>query len=350
VQAYIREEEALTMSTDASMEAAIGITQRANADSLSRRNRYIFVGINLYFIVLLCFFHLNRNNHLFDWVKFIEFQGARPFQLRILPFLIGHWINSFHPLNASGLRKLFFIMDIVSISVCCLMIFKTVKIIYNSRISLYLAFFLFWWQTFSTFVTSHIHDYYYPYDSVSMAVSAVAIYLICKKSSILKLAAVVFVGMLNRETAIVIPFLYLAFNFPERKRIYKEFFSLLLVGIAVKAAITVYFGAASDSVSIWGEPGMLRIFYNFSFLLLQQKYLITLNFLFAFGGMWIFLFLSGKMDSSCKRMMYCLIPYCIGMVFVGNLSEIRIFCEFIPLLTVSLIGKFQFVDAVRGTR
>lgn len=338
------------MSTGTSMEAAIGVAQRSNADLFSKRDRYLFVGINLYFIVLLCFFHLNRNTQLFDWVKFIEFQGARPFQLRILPFLIGHWVNSFHPLNDSGLRKLFFAMDIVSISVCCVLLFKTVKIIYNSQLSLYLAFFLFWWQTFSTFVTSHIHDYYYPYDSISMAVNALAIYLICKKSSVLKLAAVVFVGMLNRETAIVIPFLYLAFNYPERGRVYKRFLALLLVGVGVKAAITWYFGAASDSVSIWGEPGMLRLFYNFSFLSLQPKYLVTLNFLFAFGGIWVFLFLDGKMDSSCRRMMYCLVPYCIGMAFVGNLSEIRIFCEFIPLLTISLIGKFQFLDAVRGNR
>jgi hypothetical protein len=338
------------MSTGTSMEAAIGVAQRSNADWLSKRNRYIFVGVNLYLIVLLCFFHLNRNTHLFDWAKFIEFQGNRPFQLRILPFLIGHWVNSFYPLSDSGLRRLFFAMDVVSISVCCMLTFKTVKIIYNSQTALYLAFFLFWWQTFSTFVTSHIHDYYYPYDSISMAINAVAIYLIYRKASTLKLAAVLFVGMLNRETAIVIPFLYLAFNYPERGQVYKRFFALLLLGVAVKAAITVYFGAASDSVSIWGEPGMLRIFYNFSFLLLQSKYLITLNSLFAFGGIWIFLFLDGKMDGNCRRMMYCLVPYCIGMAFVGNLSEIRIFCEFIPLLTIALTGKFQFIDTARSHR
>ena len=329
------------MSTDTSVEATIDITKKFDANLLSKRNRLIFIGINLYLIGLLCFFHINRNNHLFDWMKFIEFEGDRPFQLRILPFLIGHWINSFYPLNSTSLRMLFFAMDLVSISLCCMLTFKTVKLVYQSAIALYLAFFLFWWQTFSTFVTSHIHDYYYPYDSISMAVSAMAIYLILNKSSIFKLAAVVVAGMLNRETAIVIPLLYLAFNYPERRLVFKKFFTLLLAGVVVKTAITIHFGSGADSASIWGEPGVLRVFYNFSFFSLNPKYLITLNFLFAFGGIWIFLFLDGKMNSECRRMMYCLIPYYIGMMFVGNLSEIRIFCEFIPLLTVALVGKFR---------
>jgi hypothetical protein len=323
------------------METTIEATQITHTGLLGKRNRYIFIGVNCYFVLLLCFFHINRNNHLFDWTQFIQFQGAHPFQLRILPFLIGHWINMVHPLDNPALHKLFFLTDLISISLCCIFIFKTVKLAHHTQAPIYLAFFLFWWQAFATFVVSHINDYYYPYDCISMAVNAIAVYLIVSRSSLLKLIAVTLVGMLNRETAIVIPFLYLAFNFPDRKSIYKNFFVLLLLCIAVKTAITLYFGASNDSASIWGEPGLLRVFYNFAFLSLKAKYLITLNCLFAFGGLWIFLFLDGKMEAPYRRMMYCLIPYCLGMIFVGNLSEIRIFCEFIPLLAVALIGKFQ---------
>ncbi len=92
-------------------------------------------------------------------------------------------------------------------------------------------------------------------------------------------------------------------------------------------------------VSLYHEPGYLRLFYNFSFLSMDTSLLHTANVFLAWGGAWCLLLLPGQSQPALRRMMWCLLPFLMGMAVVANLSEIRIFAEFIPLLTLLLAGK-----------
>ncbi len=65
----------------------------------------------------------------------------------------------------------------------------------------------------------------------------------------------------------------------------------------------------------------------------------TANVFFAFGFAWVLLFMRGHADTRLRNMMLCFIPFFLGMMVVGNLSEIRIFTEFIPLMALLLAGK-----------
>lgn len=48
-----------------------------------------------------------------------------------------------------------------------------------------------------------------------------------------------------------------------------------------------------------------------------------------------------KADVHLHRMMLTFIPFFLGMMVVGNLSEIRIFTEFIPLMALLLANKLS---------
>jgi len=57
------------------------------------------------------------------------------------------------------------------------------------------------------------------------------------------------------------------------------------------------------------------------------------------------LLMPGRADHRLRNMMWCFVPYLLGMMFVGNLSEIRIFVEFVPLLTLLLTNKVTVRDS-----
>lgn len=55
--------------------------------------------------------------------------------------------------------------------------------------------------------------------------------------------------------------------------------------------------------------------------------------------LWVFFLFSGRAHEGLRRMMWCFLPFFLGMAVVGNLSEIRVFGEFIPLLALLLASK-----------
>ncbi|WP_170631325.1 hypothetical protein, partial [Acinetobacter baumannii] len=91
---------------------------------------------------------------------------------------------------------------------------KTLKTIGGTRTTTLFALVLFWWQVFATFVASPAHNYYYPSDLLSLGIISAGTWAVLEKKSIHLLATICAIGMVNRETAILIPAIYLAANWP----------------------------------------------------------------------------------------------------------------------------------------
>lgn len=310
-----------------------------NLSKLKEADVTAFILFNIVIAFFFSYAHISTSQHLLNWEEFIAFKGGNPFQQRLLPFLAGSFIDLLHPMTNRALKKLFLVQDFISSIVCVSAIIRTVQIYSSNKLGAFLALFIFWLQTFSIYLGSLAHNYYFPYDAISMAVIAYATYLILSEAPFAQIVAVTILGMINRETAVLIPLFYIAYNCHKWRSYTFRFLFLVGLCIAIKAAIALFFGQPESTIRLWHEPGFLRLYYNFSFVTLDIKYLHTLNFLFAFGGVWILLFVKGGIPDSIKRILLCFYPFIVGMMFVGNLSEIRIFGDFIPLLTLALTLK-----------
>lgn len=311
----------------------------------TKANVWVLAGTNIVLSLILAYTHLIFTTKLFDWWPFLGFVGEQPFQSRVLPFLLADLVDKFHRLSDHSLAILFLAMDWVGILACVFFIWKTTQALQTNKRHTRLIFILFWWQMFATFVISPVHNYYYPYDMMSLAFIALAIWMIVTGQGLVSLLSVSILAMTNRETAIVIPFFYLAFNWPASKSVWRDFTIMLLACILVKSIIAMSLHVTSGNVSLYHVPGFLRFYYNFSFVTGNPKLMHTLNAVFAFGFAWVLLFMGGPADRRLRNMLWCFVPYLAGMAVVGNLSEIRIFAEFIPLMALLLAGKLADDEA-----
>ncbi len=307
---------------------------------LKKTHLWLIALVNVLLTVALTFGHAAKSRVFLNWRYLIDFDGDQPFQSRVLVFLVANGVSRLHPLSDRSIGLLFMGIDLVSTFIAFIFVWKAWSALDKHKGSLLAMLFLFWWQLFATFVVSGYNNYYYPYDMTSLAFMAVGLWMIVSRQHWLMLLAFCVPAMMNRETAIVLPFFYLAFHWPAWRTVWRQFLALLAVSVAVKLIISAVLGASSDDmVSLYHVPGFLRLYYNFAFIWLGPEYRGTANVFFAFGFAWVLLFMRGHADTRLRNMMLCFIPFFLGMMVVGNLSEIRIFAEFIPLMALLLAGK-----------
>lgn len=307
---------------------------------LKKAHIWLIAMVNLLLAVALTVGHAAKSRVLFKWRFLVDFDGEQPFQSRVLTFMVANGVDKVHPLSDRALAFLFMAMDLTATIVAFIFVWKAWLALDKRKGSLLTMLFLFWWQLFATFVVSSYNNYYYPYDMSSLAFMAMGLWMIVSRQHWLMLAALCIPAMMNRETAIILPFFYLAFHWPAWRAVWRQFLALLAVSVAVKLVISAMLHASSDDmVSLYHVPGFLRLYYNFAFIWLGPEYRGTANVFFAFGFAWVLLFMRGQTDARLRNMMLCFIPFFLGMMVVGNLSEIRIFAEFIPLMALLLAGK-----------
>lgn len=300
------------------------------------REARLLVILNMMLAYVLALMHTSKSLHFLDWKQFIAFEGMLPFQSRMLPFLIAHGLDLIQPLSTRSIDRLFLVFDFAGAFVAASYLIKTLQAIGGTRTTTLFAMILFWWQVFATFVVSPAHNYYYPSDLLSVGIISVGTWAVLQKKSIHLLAAICIIGMINRETAILIPAIYLAANWPCNRVAFINFLRLLSVCIFIKIIIHMALTTQGETVLLYIKPNELRFFYNFTFLTLKSSAMHTFNVFFAFGGAWLLLLFRGEIPANLKRMAWWFPPYFVGMSVVGNLSEIRIFAEFIPLLSLML--------------
>jgi hypothetical protein len=211
------------------------------------------------------------------------------------------------------------------------------------RKGLVILFLLLWWQMLFTFVFTNVHHYYWPYDMMSVGFVAAGIWMIVSNAPFKHLLALCIVAMVNRETAILIPLFYLSYNWSNRTpQVRKDFTTLFGICLLVKLAITIKLHAFGETVSLYHVPGIPRWLYNtIYFVTLNPKVQETVNVVAAFGFAYLLLLVPLKSNPRLRNMMLWFVPFFLGMIVVGNLSEIRIYAEFIPLLSLLLASKLS---------
>jgi hypothetical protein len=274
-----------------------------------------------------------------DWVKFFNLSGDFPFQLRVLPFFLGKFIFQLLSIEISQTTiKVFFVLtDFLGCLVAIGFIASILR--HQQKVMLtFVAFWLFWRQMYFTFIISVHLNVYYPSDVLSIAFICIGLYLAEQRNWRL-LLLIIPLATLNRETAVLLAGFYFIRTWLEgpRKATFVSI-TLAIIWPVTKLAISWLLNApAGGLVSLYTEYGRLRFFYNFAFLKPRRFYeFFTINCVAAFGFTWVLFLLKDYRFNLFQPYLYLFPLFLLGMVFVGNLSEIRIFGEFIPIVSLAL--------------
>lgn len=200
-----------------------------------------------------------------------------------------------------------------------------------------LAYLIFLWQVAYTLFITPVHRYWLSYDVVTLCVTSLGLYLVIA-NKFLPLLLTVAIGSWNRETTVVLASWYFFYYLSTEKTPRLMAKTLLLVALtpAVKYLVLWSHNLQSESgvVSLY-DTGQLRLILNIAFL---ENYRLLAVF-GVFGFLWMLLPLSiqRQPNSPLVRCLWSFPIYFLGMMVVGNIHEIRIFLEFIPLVTLVLI-------------
>lgn len=201
-----------------------------------------------------------------------------------------------------------------------------------------LAYLIFLWQVAYTLFITPIHRYWLSYDVITLCVTALGLYLVIA-NKFLPLLVTVAIGSWNRETTIVLASWYFFYYLNTEKTHRLVAKTLLLAALTPVVKYIVLWShnldSGSDVVSLY-DTGQLRLILNIAFL--DNYRLLAVFGVFGFLWMLLPLAIQRQPNSHLVRCLWSFPIYFLGMMVVGNIHEIRIFLEFIPLVTLVLIA------------
>jgi hypothetical protein len=182
---------------------------------------------------------------------------------------------------------------------------------------------------------------FYPYDIPAVLFFVLGLRLLIERRWGLYYA-VFFLATWNKETTCFLTLAMLALYWGRERpgRLALHVLAQALIWLGVKFTLTRLFAH---------NPGKgtfeHHLLVNLDFLLSFFVRPTTWNWrrLLIFGGVWALIPLAWpRVPMPLRRLLWVLPPFCIGMFFVGVLSEVRVFIEMIPILLVpAMVGIFD---------
>lgn len=155
-----------------------------------------------------------------------------------------------------------------------------------------------------------------------------------------------FIATLNRETTCFLTFIFLAVFF---KRIKFTNYILHLacqfvLWVGIKEALYLAFKSNPG----WLYEKHIETNINMFLEILSLNFYPLINLILNFGGLWLIVPFAFKYAPEfLRRSLFVLVPFLIGMFIVGNLYEMRIYGELLPVLVT--IALFPVVRSISGT-
>jgi len=168
---------------------------------------------------------------------------------------------------------------------------------------------------------------YYPYDIPSVLFFTLGLILIYKKNWPIYFPVFI-IATFNRETTIFLTFIYFVTTIKKNNMIPVLFhcISQLIIWIFIKKYLAVLYA---------GNPGP-GFFMNFFFVnwAAITNPVNAVRVASSFGFIWIMVLYDFKLitDEFVKRSLIVVIPFLLGMFIVGNVIELRIYGELIPVI------------------
>ena len=202
----------------------------------------------------------------------------------------------------------------------------------NRRITGYLALCIFYILIFHNLLVREL-PLRYPWDMSSMLFFLLGIIAVYRRHWVLYYAVFI-IGTFNKETTCFLPILYFYAYWGRdtwRNLLLHPAVSLLL-WLGIKYALyQLYLDSGTES--IWFHE---KLRAN---LIYQSHPLCLFRIASLFGFLWLPLLIYFKRipDVFIRRSLFVVVIYVIGMLYVGNIYELRIFNEMIPLILTAFL-------------
>lgn len=278
----------------------------------------------------------------FEIQNYLSFNGTLPFQFRILPAilfypfhkLIGgdiHFGNSAH--NFEGL--FFLILNFLAMALSIIFMRLTIERILPRTPWGWCAFAL-PYMAYFTYVISNGANYYYPYDITGLMFVTILLYATVSDSKYLFALVLVF-STLNKETSIFSIILYMMWN-ASRGLDEKTLALFFGVWISVKLFLYLLFKNLSPPVSPnkMGPGNLYEVQLVHNLKGVDISTIMTLPMIFGLAWMLVIVCRAYLVDGWQKRFLVAIALWIAVVFCLGNLSELRVFGELIPPLTLLL--------------
>ncbi|MBF0557617.1 MAG: hypothetical protein HQL08_02435 [Nitrospirae bacterium] len=182
------------------------------------------------------------------------------------------------------------------------------------------------------FYSWSLNAIYYPYDVPSVLFFTLGLILIYKKNWYVYYPVFI-IATFNRETTIFLTFIYLVTAIDKKKilPVVSHCFFQLLIWAVIKKFLALLYA---------GNPGP-GYFVNFFFvngvLIAHPVNFVRVASSFCFVWIGVIYYFKLVNDEFVRRTLIVLFPFLIGMFIVGNVMELRIYGELIPVILSALL-------------
>ncbi|MCC6865610.1 MAG: hypothetical protein IT280_05560 [Ignavibacteria bacterium] len=261
-----------------------------------------------------------------------SFSTSKPYQFRLLMPVI---FDAFPGMQISYSKYLYTLWNMAVLFLLQVVFYKLIcRYFMNHKYLFWIAPVILYPILFNYIILNQSFQYY---DFTAILFFTAGLYYIQNKKFFIFLMIFI-AAVINKETAGYLIFSYILFNYKElfTKKILKNVFILSVFFIGYKLLLSYIFS---------GNPGD-------DFEIGYYKNLITINELFTnrvymksiflnFGGLYIFsilLFITGFWNKyPDKRKLFMnltIVPYYLLGIYVTYLSEVRVYTELIPMITI----------------
>jgi len=274
-----------------------------------------------------------------------SFETAKPYQFRILiPFIF----FLFKPLTFIPQKTIYFIYTIIVTYLIIIVYRKILAEYFQNKFAVLICAPVILYPMLWNYIL--LNQTYQYYDFTAILVFTLGMYFIIKDN--FKWFFIIFIiGIINKETSGYLVFAYLMFNYKiifTRKII---FTSELLVAVYIAAKLLlgyVFRHNPGDTVEFCMYEN-INIIKTFISNKIYMKHILL-----SFGAMYVFLFLlflTGRWKRFLPRNLVFInlafLPNLLLGFFVTYYTEVRVYAEFIPLITTSFLIFLSTFDKLK---
>lgn len=297
--------------------------------------RYKIRFLTLVLILSYSYLHIELAGVYVDasFASLVDLKARLPFGQRLLIPYMAHFISAYLPLPYP---TVFFLIEVLFVALS----YFAVQALFRHEFSntqaqafswLFLLLLPLIFVVNYRFTIEAPAPFYYPFDTATLFFM-VAGYLFCLQKHWRYFIPWVFLATLNRESSILLVFLIPALHWQEFRRQLTPFFLAVLSYLLARYLVLFLVRGLPGSLFELYHRQLMHTFFSINlYWLLNMKNLLLFVFCLAATPLFWFVFYD-HIPYRYRPVRYLCLAYFIGLLFVGNFMEARIFGEIFVLL------------------
>ncbi len=317
----------------------IGDSEQRGFDPMKGKSiLYFTMALGLCCLFTMSRFIWNDQNELSPVKDLLSFNASRPFQYRILIPMTVSWAynHEFVKRHFSSPNLLFLIVEFLSIILLFASFRRFLTCFLESQFLIDFGPVVFFYSLASIYILPRFNPFWYPWDMPSLVFFVYGMIFLREKKWV-GFYPLFFLATLNRETTCFLTVIFIFVSFG--KISHKELITHSAVQIGIWVGIKFFL-----SMVFQGNPGPGiyedHLWENLQAFLEMESHV---GFISCMGFLWfpVILFFRDLEDDFLKKSLWMAVLFFMGMMLVGNITELRIFGELVPIVVTSFLVILQ---------